>query len=57
MAVIATEEAIWWRVSTKQTAITGLYQGGARFESQPELPLFRLKIFVILERSFSYTLE
>ena len=30
--------------------MTGLYQEGVRFESQPERPQFRLNIFVILQR-------
>ena len=42
MAVISTKEAFWYEsVPSKsvQIAMTGLYQEGARFKSQPERPI------------------
>lgn len=44
MAVIVTKEAnLYESVPSKsvQTAITGIYQEGVRFESQPERPISR----------------
>jgi len=44
MAVIATKEANWYEsVPSKsvQIEMTGIYQEGVRFESQPERPMFR----------------